>query len=84
MGRETTFRGKRWHDTDNISQNGEISIALKEDPSFREDAKEEFTQQMAVGWEDLFMGRMAIGWRRTTEKLKPWTTKFMNLKIEWG
>ena len=30
------------------------------------------------------MGRMAIGWRRATEKLKPWKTKFMNLMIEWG
>ena len=27
---------------------------------------------------------MAIGWRRATEKLKPWTTKFINLMIEWG
>ena len=30
------------------------------------------------------MGKMAIGWRSATEKLKPWTTKFMNLMIEWG
>ena len=30
------------------------------------------------------MGRMAIGRRSATEKVKPWTTKFMNLMIEWG
>ena len=30
------------------------------------------------------MGRMATGWRSATEKLKPWTTKFMNHLIEWG
>ena len=30
------------------------------------------------------MGRMAIGWRSVTAKLKPWATKFMNLMIEWG
>ena len=31
-----------------------------------------------------FMGRMAIGWRRATEKLKRWTTTLMNLMIELG
>ena len=30
------------------------------------------------------MGEMAIGWRITTEKLKPWITKFINLVIDWG
>ena len=39
---------------------------------------------MEMGWEDLFMGKMAIRWRCAMEKLKPWTTKFMNLMIEWG
>ena len=82
--RGETFKGERWHDVDNISQNDKRITALLEDPSFREDAKEAFIQQMEMGWEDLYIGRMAIGWRRTTEKLKPWTTKFMNLMIEWG
>ena len=27
---------------------------------------------------------VAIRWRSATEKLKPWTTKFINLMIEWG
>ena len=39
---------------------------------------------MEVGWEDLFMGRMAVGWKSATATLKPWMTKFMNLMIEWG
>ena len=82
-GRET-FRGESWYDTDNITQNDERITALMEDPSFREDAKEAFIQQMEMRWEDIFTGRMAIGWRRATEKLKPWTTKIMNLMIEWG
>ena len=30
------------------------------------------------------MRRMAIGWRSAMENLKPWTTKFMSLMIEWG
>ena len=82
-GRET-FRGERWHITDNIAQKDERITALLEDPSFKEDGKEAFIQQMETAWEDLFMGRMAIGWRRATEKLKLWTTKIMNLMIEWG
>ena len=55
-----------------------------EDPKFREDAKEAFTQQMVMGWDDLFMGRMAIRWMRAREKLKPWIMKCMNLVTEWG
>ena len=39
---------------------------------------------MKIEWEDLFMGRIAIGWRSTTATLKLWTTKFMNLVIEQG
>ena len=54
-----------------------------ENTGFREDEKEAFIQQMEIGWEDLFMGRMAFGWRSATEKVKPWITKFMNLVIEW-
>ena len=27
---------------------------------------------------------MAIGWKRATENLRPWTTKYINLMIEWG
>ena len=60
---------------DNIAQNDKRIKAFLEDPSFREDAKVAFIQHMEMGWEDLFIGRMAIGRRRATEKLKPWTTK---------
>ena len=49
--------------------------ALLEDTSFREDANGAFIQQMKIGWEEL---------RSATKKLKPWTTKFMNLMNEWG
>ena len=79
-----TYRGEHWHDTDNIAHNDERIKTLQEDTSLREDAKEAFIQQMEMSWEHLFMGRMAIGWRSATEKLKPWITKFMNLMIEWG
>ena len=68
---------------DNLAQNDKQIKTLLEDPSFREDAKEAFIQQMEMGWEDLFMGRMAIRWRSAMEKVKPWITKFMNLMIEW-
>ena len=78
-----TYRGENWHDNDNIAQNDERIKTLLEDTSFREDAKEAFIQQMEMGWEDLFMGRMAIGRRSAKEKVKPWITKFMNLVIEW-
>ena len=43
-----------------IAQNDERITALMENTSFREDAKEAFIQQMEMGWEDLFMGRMAL------------------------
>ena len=66
-----TYRGENWHDENNIAQNDERITALMENTSFREDAKEAFIQQMEMGWEDLFMGRMAIGWRSATEKVKP-------------
>ena len=49
------------------------------------DAKEAFIQLMEMGWEDLSMVRMAIGWKSAMETLKPWTMKFMNHPmIEWG
>ena len=79
-----THRGENWHDENNTAQKDERITVLMENTSFREDAKEAFIQQMEMGWEDLFMGRMAIGWRSATEKVKPWITKFMNLMIEWG
>ena len=66
-----TFRGERWQDMGSVAQKDKIIKALQEDPSFREDAKEAFIQQMEMGWEDLFMGRMTIRWRSATEKLKP-------------
>ena len=78
------FRGESWYDTDNIAKNDERIKTLLEDTSFREDAKVAFIQQTEMGWEDLFTRRTAIGWRSATEKLKPWTTKFMNLMIEWS
>ena len=59
-GRDT-FRGESWYVTDNIAQNHERIAALMEDTCFREDAKEAFIRQMEMGWEDLFMRRMAIG-----------------------
>ena len=79
-----TYRGENWHATDNIAQNEKRIKTMPEDPSFREDAKEAFIQQMEMGWEDLFMGRKAIGWRIAKVKLKSWISKFMNLMIEWG
>ena len=48
-----------------------IIKALLEDERFREDAKEAFIRQMEIGREDLFMGRMAIGWGSAMAKLKP-------------
>ena len=66
------------------AHNDERITHMVEFPSFWEDAKEAFIQQMEIGWENLFIGRMAIGWRHATEKLKPWTMEFMNLMIEWG
>ncbi len=79
-----THRGENWHDENNTAQTDKRITVLMENTSFREDAKEAFIQQMEMGWEDLFMGRMAIGWRSATEKVKPWITKFMNLMIECG
>ena len=84
LSRGETFRGEKWQDKDNLAQSDKRIKSLLEDASFREDAKEAFIQQTEIGWGGLFMGRMAIGWRSTTEKLKPWTTKCMNLMIEWG
>ena len=55
-----TYRGENWHDKDKITQNDARITALMENTSFREDAKEAFIQKMEMGWEDLFMGRMAI------------------------
>ena len=37
LGRET-FRGRRWHATDNISQRDEIITALMKNTSFKEGA----------------------------------------------
>ena len=50
-GRET-FRGERWHDTDNIAQNDERITALLEEPSFRVDSKEGIhpTDGDGMGW----------------------------------
>ena len=69
---------------DNLAQSGDRIKALLGGESLREDAKEAIIQQMEIEWEDLIMGRMAIGWRSATENLKPWTTKIMHLMIEWG
>ena len=44
-----TYRGKNWHDTDNIAQNDKQIKTLLEDPSFRDNAKEAFIQQMEMG-----------------------------------
>ena len=84
LPRGETLRGERWQDTDDIAQKDERITALLEDPCFREVAKEAYIKHMEIGWEDLFMERMAIRWRRDTEKLKPRTMKCMNLMIEWG
>ena len=79
-----TYRGEKWQDNDNVAQSDERIKALLGDKSFREDAKEAFIQHMDIGWEDLFMGRVAVRQRSTTENLKPRTTKFMNFMIEWS
>ena len=83
MGGETC-RGEKWLDKDSIAQSDKGIKALPANASFKGNAKEAFIQQIEMEWEDLFMGRMTIRWRSTTENLKPWITKFMNLMIEWG
>ena len=40
------FRGEKWQDQDNIAQKDERFTTLMEDPSFREDTKGAFIQQI--------------------------------------
>ena len=79
-----TYRVERWNGNDNLAQSDVKIKELLEDNNIREDAKEAFIQQLELGWEDLFMGRMATGWKSATESLKSRKTKLMSLVIEWG
>ena len=43
-----------------------------------------FQQQLKVGWEHLFMGKMASGWRQCWPDKRSWRSSMAHTFMEWG
>ena len=56
-----------------LLNNDEINMAYKE----------VFRQQTIIGWEYIFMGKFAKGWRNCWTEHRQWATKFAILMMTW-
>ena len=57
---------------------------LLKDDEINLEYKEAFRQQTIIGWEYIFTGKFAKGWRNCWTERRQWATKFAILMMTWG
>ena len=81
---DITHQGEEWGG-DEEGNNKEKRVAqLLNDEKINREYKEAFRQQKIIGWEHIFMGKFAKGWRNCWTEPQQWATKFAILIMTWG
>ena len=68
--------------TDSLSDY--VSGAILFDETIPHQYKTAFQQQTKLGWEHLFMGKMASGWKQCWPDKKHWWSSSAHTFMEWG
>ena len=77
-------RGEDWNSNPNGSTLGRIILKLLFDDSIPQQYKTAFQQQTKLGWEHLFMGKMASRWKQCWSDKKHWHSNITYTFMEWG
>ena len=78
-----THQGEAW-DGDDDGNNEEKRVAqLLNNDEINLEYKEAFRQQTIIGWEYIFTGNFAKGWRNSWMEHQQWPTKFAILMMKW-
>ena len=79
-----TLQGEVW-DGDEDGNDEEKRVAqLLNDHEIPNEYKVAFRQQTIIGWEYIFTGKFARGWRKCWTEQQQWATKFAILMMKWG
>ncbi len=81
---DNTHQGEAW-DGDEDGNDEEKRVAqLLNDDEINTEYKDAFRQQTVIGWEYIFTGKFAQGWRKFWTERQQWATKFAILMMTWG
>ena len=79
-----THSGKEWNGSPNGSRMVRKISELLNDDRIPQQYKTAFQQQMKVGWEHLFMEKMASSWGQCWPDKKYWRSSISHTFMEWG
>ena len=76
--------GKDWNGKPNEPTTERTISELLNDEAIPQQFKTVFQQQTKIGWEHLFMGKMASGWRQWWPDKTYWRSSIAHTFMEWG
>jgi hypothetical protein len=79
-----THRGEIWDGDDDGNDEEKRVAQLLNDNGIPNEYKVAFRQQTIIGWEYIFTGKFARGWRQCWTEKQQWATKFAILMMKWG
>ena len=81
---DNTHQGETWDGDDDGNEIEKRVAQLLNDDEINTEYKKAFRQQMIIGWEYIFTGIYARGWRKCWTERHQWATKFSILMMTWG
>ena len=79
-----THSGEDWNRNPEGSMIEMAVSDLLDDETIPQQYKTAFQQQTKIGWEQLFMGKMACGWRHCWPDKNYWRASIAHTYMEWG
>ena len=79
-----THSGEDWNGNINGSTMDRTIWELLYDDTIPQQYKTVFQQQMKLGWEHLFMGKMASRWKQCWPDKKHWHSSIAHTFMEWA
>ena len=79
-----THSGEEWNGNPNRSTIDRTTSELLLDKTIPNQYNMVFQQQTKLGWEHLFMGKMASGWKQCWPDKKHWHSSIAHTFMEWG
>ena len=79
-----THGGENWNDNPNGPTIDRTISELLFDETIPNQYKTAFQAQTKLGWEHLFMGKMASGWKQWWPDKKHWRLSIAHTFMEWG
>ena len=81
---DNTHQGETWDGDDDGNEVEKRVAQLLNNDEINTEYKEAFRQQTIIGWEYIFMGKFAKGWRNCWTECRQWATKFAILMMTWA